>query len=194
MDMEAAVALAHKQDDRLRKEFEKWAILTYCNNRAVINEKKGADKGIDGTAYILTGDSSTARMVLQAKSGSVSRDDISKLQGDMDDADLATFITLEKPTKPMREKAKAAGTYTHALTRKICDKIRIITVEEMIEDKVRLDLPQDYEAFRHAVRQVDGQQLELHWETISESISLLAKKPIARVTSIERVDRAIKAN
>ena len=40
-DMQSAEALAHKIDDRLRKEFEKWAVLTYTNNRAVINEKKG---------------------------------------------------------------------------------------------------------------------------------------------------------
>ena len=46
-DMKSAEALAHKQDDRLRKEFEKWAVLTYTNNRAIINEKKGADSGIE---------------------------------------------------------------------------------------------------------------------------------------------------
>lgn len=28
-DMESAVALANKADDRTRKEFEKWAVLTY---------------------------------------------------------------------------------------------------------------------------------------------------------------------
>ncbi|MFM6269385.1 MAG: DNA-methyltransferase, partial [Dolichospermum sp.] len=50
-DLESAIALAQKQDDRTRKEFEKWAILTYSNNRAVINSKKGKDEGIDGTAY-----------------------------------------------------------------------------------------------------------------------------------------------
>src|SRR2546421_6361807 len=37
-----------RSDDRVRKEFEKWAILQYTNNRARINEKKGADGGIDG--------------------------------------------------------------------------------------------------------------------------------------------------
>ena len=47
-DMESAIALANKKDDRTRKEFEKWAVLTYSNNRAVINDKKGADKGISG--------------------------------------------------------------------------------------------------------------------------------------------------
>ncbi|MFM6073884.1 MAG: site-specific DNA-methyltransferase, partial [Dolichospermum sp.] len=50
-DIESARALANKTDDRTRKEFEKWAILTYTNNKAVINTKKGADKGIDGIVY-----------------------------------------------------------------------------------------------------------------------------------------------
>lgn len=40
-DMGSAQALALKQDDRLRKEFEKWVVLTYTNNRAIINDKKG---------------------------------------------------------------------------------------------------------------------------------------------------------
>ena len=54
-DMASARALAMKRDDRVRKEFEKWAILTYTANRAVINNKKGADGGIDGTVYFATG-------------------------------------------------------------------------------------------------------------------------------------------
>ncbi|MDR0869289.1 MAG: site-specific DNA-methyltransferase, partial [Planctomycetaceae bacterium] len=33
-DLAAATALAHKKDDRLRKEFEKWSILTYTDNQA----------------------------------------------------------------------------------------------------------------------------------------------------------------
>jgi hypothetical protein len=49
-DLASARALAHKKDDRVRKEFEKWAILTYSNNRAMINYQKGADHGIDGLA------------------------------------------------------------------------------------------------------------------------------------------------
>ena len=72
-DMESAEALAHKKDDRLRKEFEKWAVLTYTNNRAIINEKKGGDEGIDGTGYFLTDTSDNAKIVFQVKSGSVVR-------------------------------------------------------------------------------------------------------------------------
>ena len=51
-DFESAVALANKQDDRTRKEFEKWMVLTYSRNQAVIHEKKGGDAGIDGIAYL----------------------------------------------------------------------------------------------------------------------------------------------
>jgi hypothetical protein len=51
-DFESAVALANKSDDKTRKEFEKWIVLTYSKNQAMINDKKGGDKGIDGVAYI----------------------------------------------------------------------------------------------------------------------------------------------
>jgi hypothetical protein len=54
IDFEAAEALALHKDDRTRKEFEKWAVLTYSHNRAVIHQKKGADQGIDGVAYFAT--------------------------------------------------------------------------------------------------------------------------------------------
>jgi Restriction endonuclease len=115
-DMKSAVALAHKKDDRLRKEFEKWAVLTYTNNRAVINEKKGADAGIDARAFFMTGKSDNAKIVFQVKSGSVKRSDVGTLRGDMEreGAAMAVLITLEDPTGPMVEDAKAAGSYQHA--------------------------------------------------------------------------------
>jgi site-specific DNA-methyltransferase (adenine-specific) len=99
-DMKSAEALAHKKDDRLRKEFEKWAVLTYTNNRAVINEKKGADAGIDARAFFKTGKLDNAKIIFQVKSGGVKRGDIATLRGDMEreEAALAVLITLEEPT------------------------------------------------------------------------------------------------
>jgi len=95
-DMASAEALAHKKDDRLRKEFEKWAVLTYTNNRAVINEKKGADAGIDAIGYFLTSKNENAKLIFQVKSGGVKRGDIATLRGDMgrENAALAILITL----------------------------------------------------------------------------------------------------
>lgn len=160
-DMASAHALANKHDDRVRKEFEKWAVLTYCNNKAIINEKKGADKGIDGVTYILSGPTETVKMVLQAKSGHVDRGDVAKLRGDMGDATLATLITLEKPSKPMLEKAKSAGHYHHAVTGRSVDRIRIITVQDMLESHLRLDLPQSLDALKIVLRSKDDRQLSL---------------------------------
>ena len=114
-DLESAEALAHKTDDRLRKEFEKWAVLTYTNNRAIINEKKGKDAGVDAIAYFKTGKTNNAKIIFQVKSGGVKRSDVATLHGDMhrEKAALATLITLRPPTRDMLAEAKAAGQYRH---------------------------------------------------------------------------------
>lgn len=162
-DMESAYALANKKDDRVRKEFEKWAVLTYTNNRAIINEKKGADAGIDGTAYFKTGSTDNAKMVLQVKSGGVGRGDIAKLRGDMarEGAEMATLITLEPSTEPMRREAKGAGLYAHPLMLKNYDRIQIVTVQEIIEEHRRLELPMSLEVLKKAQAAVSDKQISL---------------------------------
>lgn len=159
-DMESAVALAHKKDDRLRKEFEKWAVLTYTNNRAIINDKKGADQGIDGMAYFLTGKDENAKIIFQVKSGGVGRGDVAKLRGDMEreQAAMAVLITLEKPTRPMNDEAKAAGTFRHETMGKNYNKIQIVTIQEMVEDEKRLDIPMSIEVLRAARYEAGGEQ------------------------------------
>lgn len=164
-DMESAVALAHKKDDRLRKEFEKWAVLTYTNNRAIINDKKGADRGIDGTAYFMTSRKDNAKIVFQVKSGGVKRSDVAALRGDMEreKAALAVLITLERPTPSMIEDAKAAGTYHHEMMGRSYDKIQIVTVKEIIEQDKRLDIPTSLEVLKAARRAATGSQMGLEY-------------------------------
>ena len=159
-DMESAQALANKKDDRVRKEFEKWALLTYSKNRATINEKKGADKGVDGTAYIVTGRESTDRVIFQVKSGGVKRNDIATLNSDRqrEGAELAVFITLEDSTKPMRDEAMAAGVYHHELLNRDYPRIQIVTVREMIEENQRIDLPLSLEVLKAAAEATTEEQ------------------------------------
>lgn len=160
-DMNSAVALAHKKDDRLRKEFEKWSILTYTNNRAVINEKKGADAGVDGIAYFKTGKIDNAKIVFQVKSGGVKRSDIATLRGDMarEGASLAYLITLEEPSAPMKSEAKAAGQYRHEDMGRNYDQISIVTVREIVDRGKRLEIPMSLEVLASAHRLSDlGQQ------------------------------------
>jgi DNA modification methylase len=159
-DMDSARALATKKDDRVRKEFEKWAVLTYSRNRAVINDKKGADKGIDGIAFFKVGKRENAKIIFQVKSGNVGRGDISALLGvvDRERAAMGIFITLQNPTKPMREEAKSAGTYQHEDMAQRYDRILIVTVEEIIVGKQRLELPMSIEVLNNAKKALEQGQ------------------------------------
>ena len=163
LDMASAVALAHKKDDRLRKEFEKWAVLTYTANRAVINEKKGADAGIDARAYFKTGKDDNAEIIFQVKSGGVKRGDIATLRGDMgrEKAELAYLITLEEPTAPMVKEAKAAGQYQHAEMARSYDRIKVVTIREIVEGGARLEIPMSLEVLAAAQQAADSEQIDL---------------------------------
>ncbi|MEO7019493.1 MAG: DNA methyltransferase [Ktedonobacteraceae bacterium] len=149
-DMDSARALALKQDDRVRKEFEKWAVLTYTNNRATINDKKGGDQGIDGTAFFLTGKDENAKVVFQVKSGNVGRGDVSKFNNDRtrEGAELAIFLTLQPPTQGMKSEASAAGIYTHELMNRSYPRLQIVTIAELIEQHKRLDIPMSLEVLK----------------------------------------------
>lgn len=159
-DMKSAEALANKSDDRTRKEFEKWAVLTYSNNRATINQKKGADKGIDGIAYFRSEKDEPEKIILQVKSGKVSSRDIRDLQGTMtrESAVIGVFITLQKPTKDMIKEAKEAGIYKSQYMSAPVDKIRIVTVQEIIEDQKRLDILLALEVLKSAEKQMEVKQ------------------------------------
>ena len=162
-DMKSVRALANKKDDRLRKEYEKWAVLTYTNNRAIINEKKGADSGIDGIAFFRVGKKDNAKIIFQAKSGGVSRKDIATLRGDMErtEAPLGVLITLEQPTKPMLQEAKAAGQYHHPDMGRSYERITIVTAQEIVEDHKRLDIPMSLEVLKAAEREIEDKQMKL---------------------------------
>jgi len=164
-DLESAKALATKPDDRTRKEFEKWAVLTYSNNRAVINDKKGADKGIDAIAYFQGDKDNREKIVFQVKSGNVKSGDIRDLQGTMtlQGAALGIFITLKPPSKDMIQTAKSAGIYRGRYMSQSVDKIEIVTVQEILEQKKRLDVILTFEVLKAAEKQreTQGQQMSL---------------------------------
>ncbi|GBE98778.1 Type III restriction-modification system methylation subunit [Microcystis aeruginosa NIES-298] len=164
-DLESAKALATKPDDRTRKEFEKWAVLTYSNNRAVINDKKGADKGIDAIAYFQGDKDNREKIIFQVKSGNVKSGDIRDLQGTMtlQGAALGIFITLKPPSKDMVQTAKSAGIYRGRYMSQSVDKIEIVTVQEILEQKKRLDVILTFEVLKAAEKQreTQGQQMSL---------------------------------
>ena len=161
-DIESARALADKKDDRLRKEFEKWAILTYSNNRARINEKKGKDYGIDGFAYSF-GNASKNKILFSVKSGHVSSSQIRDFRGtiEREKALGGIFITLELPTKDMLEEAIKAGFIENEHIAQKTNKIEIVTIQGLIDGE-RIKLP-IAGVFKSATRKEkdDWEQLKL---------------------------------
>ncbi len=141
-DIESARALANRRDDRTRKEFEKWAVLTYSDNQARINEKKGADAGIDGIAYFLIGKGENGKAIFQVKSGGANRATLATLNSDRqrEKAEFGILITMEPPTKAMRDEIAAAGKYRHPLLNREDDRLQVVTVAEILAGK-QLDLP-----------------------------------------------------
>ncbi len=141
-DMESVDALVHKKDDRVRKEFEKWAILTYSDNRAVINEKKGADQGIDGIAYTRQSKKEILLVILSVKSGkNVNVKDVRDLFAVVksENAACGIFITRHEPTQPMLDFAKKQGQFKPEHFTGF-DKIQIVTVQQIL-DSERMNLP-----------------------------------------------------
>ncbi len=162
-DMESAIALANKKDDRTRKEFEKWAVLTYSNNRAIVNQKKGADQGIDGIAYFQSEKDEPEKIILQVKSGKAKSGDIRDLQGTMtlEQAQLGIFITLEEPTKDMIKTAKTAGIYQNKFMSQSCDRIQIVTIQEILESNKRLDIRLSLEVLKSAEKQMEVKAIQM---------------------------------
>jgi hypothetical protein len=144
-DIESAMALANRKDDKTRKEFEKWAVLTYSRNQARINEKKGADGGIDRIAYFLLDKDTNGKAIFQVKSRPGTRADLATLNSDRlrEKAEFGFLICTgppNAPTKAMRAEILAAGKFKHPLLEREDDRLQIILLPELFQGK-RLDLP-----------------------------------------------------
>jgi len=160
-DIAAARDLSLKS--KTRKEFEIWAIMTYSNDRAIPNEKKGADKGIDGKMYITTSLSPLEHspILFSVKSGAVNvsqiRDFLHVIEREK--AAAGVFLTLEEPTKPMLQEAKKAGKYVNPLTEISFDKLQIVTIREMFEG-ARANFPNVQTVLKEAQRKkIDNDNL-----------------------------------
>ena len=108
------------------------------------DRKKGADSGVDGYINFFDDNSGKAkRIIVQVKSGHVTRDQIATLKGDMDreEAEIGLFITLETPTRPMEAEATSAGFYTpEHFPDNHYPRIQILTIEELLSG-ARADYP-----------------------------------------------------
>jgi len=107
-------------------------------------QKKGADKGIDGRLYFhdeLGGKKTrTKQIIFSVKAGHTDVSHVRDLRGviEREDAQIGVLICMQKPTKSMKVEAASAGFYKSYWKKH--PKLQIITIEELLSGKT-IDRP-----------------------------------------------------
>jgi site-specific DNA-methyltransferase (adenine-specific) len=134
-------------------QFQQWALSLIDARPRTEGDGKGADRGVDGMLYFYEGKDKREKILVQVKGGGVQRNDVSTLLGDVNNQKFVggILITLEKPTKPMREEAADAGRYESKLWHKTdYPKIQILTIEGLLSGKERVEAPPQENPFAKA--------------------------------------------
>ena len=158
------------QDDRF--QFQWWALSLlrarpYGGDSSGKQGKKGADRGIDGLITFIDDHTGTMkRVIVQVKSGHVSRPMISELVGTIgrESAAIGVFLTLEEPTAQMRQEAVTAGYYHSPGWNQDYPRIQILTVKNLLDGTARLEMPPaEFTTFKKAqqVKEQDHTQKRL---------------------------------
>ena len=152
-DIESARQLASED----RYQFQWWA-LSLIEARPLGGQsgskegKKGSDKGIDGIMVFTDDNSGKAkRVVVQVKSGHVKSGDIRDLKGavEREKAAIGVFLTLEPPTRDMKDETIRFGFYHSDGWNKDFPKLQILTVEDLLAGK-QVQLPPSLHTFKQA--------------------------------------------
>jgi len=114
-------------------QFQWWALGQVGARPA--DQKKGADRGIDGRLYFHDDDSGQSRQIIfSVKAGGVSVPQVRDLVGVLtrEKADIGVFLCFEPPTKPMLKEAAEAGFYksTDGTT---YPKLQILTIQQILD-------------------------------------------------------------
>lgn len=121
-------------------QFQWWA-LGLVGARPV-EQKKGADKGIDGRLFFHEQQGgATKQVILSVKAGHVQRSYVMELRGvvEREDAAIGVLISMEPPTRPMREEAASAGLYEGAWGQRY-PRLQLLTVDDLLSGK-RIEMP-----------------------------------------------------
>ena len=142
-------------------QFQFWAV-SLLEAQPQSEQRRGADRGVDGMLYFLDGPRRTPhKAVIQVKGGRVSSPQVRDLRGvvEREQAALGLFISLEPPTRDMRQEAAAAGFHRSDLWARDFPKIQLRTIGEMLSGQ-GFDLPPrpgDYQPAQR-VRRPQGRQ------------------------------------
>ena len=147
-DLAGAIELASQN----RYQFQWWAI-SLIDARPYGDKKKGADTGIDGYLYYYVDKDEVNKAIVSVKSGATSVKDIRDLGHviDREKSGIGILLTLNKPTRQMKEEAAKKGYYRSEIFKRDYPAIQILTIEEILSGK-RPDTPPVVSAIRKAQR------------------------------------------
>lgn len=121
-------------------QFQWWA-LGLVGARPV-EQKRGADKGIDGRLYFHDDPHAqkTKQIVFSVKAGKAGVSHVRDLRGvvEREKAEMGVLIAMHSPTKDMRAEAAGAGFYESPWGKH--PKIQLLTVSDLLAGK-RVDMP-----------------------------------------------------
>jgi hypothetical protein len=119
-----------------------WWTLGLVGARPV-EQKKGADKGIDGK-IIFQGDApgKFEQVILSVKAGHTGREHVQSLRGVIDGqkAAIGVLISMQNPTSPMKEEAITAGFFESKTWGRKYPKIQLLTIADLLAGK-KIEMP-----------------------------------------------------
>jgi len=158
--LKEAQALAQRD----KYQFQWWASWR-LGAQIYREEKKGADRGIDGNVFFHNGPYGTGRIIVSVKGGEhVGVQMVRDLRGviEREEAEMGVLITLADPTGPMKTEADSAGFVRKSAHGRL-PRIQILTIEDMLADRMPKlpPLPQPVQARQIARRKEHPDQMEL---------------------------------
>ncbi len=155
-DVDGAAELANRD----KHEFQYWVCLSVLKAQPYRGKLRGADSGIDGLIYFQDEKGGIAKKIIVSVKGgqNVSVQMVRDLRGviEREKAAIGLFVTLEEPTRPMREEAVKAGFYTSPHGAKF-PRLQVLTIEGLLGKTERPRYP-DLSAGGHTFKK--GRRLE----------------------------------
>ena len=159
-DLASAKDLARRD----KHQFQWWAAWK-IGSQTYKEDKKGADRGIDGNILFKNGPFGDGRIIVSVKGGeNVGSQMVRDLRGviEREEAELGVLITLTEPTAPMMREAADAGFLSKSAHGRL-PRLQIVRVEDMLLGRLPKlpPLPQPERKLTSTIKKKDRDQLEL---------------------------------
>lgn len=156
-DVASAEKLFTSTKAQSHKPFEQWAVSLVGGRW---NDKKGADRGIDGRIQLLGLDNKFVEVLIQVKGGNALtlsnvRDFANVIESNK--ALIGIMIAMKPPTKEMKLVCQQMG-YADWHGERKYPRYQIYTIEELLEQGVRAEVPERLKAYEGVGKKVEDKQ------------------------------------